>query len=60
MDEQILARIAIIATYDCVVLLCFAGLSIYFGKWWIILFSVLCLIKYNDNEDDLEEENKTC
>lgn len=31
------------AIKNSVVMICFAAVSIYFGKWWIILFSVLCL-----------------
>lgn len=31
------------AVKNSVVLLCFTSLAIHFDKWWIILFSVICL-----------------
>lgn len=29
--------------YNCIVLICFTALSIFFYKWWIILFALLFL-----------------
>lgn len=31
------------AVKNSIVMICFAVVAIYFGKWWIILFSAICL-----------------
>lgn len=35
-----------IIIYNTIVIVCFAALSIFFTKWWIMLFTLLFLVSY--------------
>ena len=32
-----------VAIENSIIMICWAGLAIYFGKWWIALFAALCM-----------------
>lgn len=48
------------------ILACFTYLSIYFDRWWIILFAVLFVSEYKHNSDNkdikesIDESNDEC
>ena len=44
MSEE-LKLCAMVLAKNAVALMCFTGLAIYFGKWWIVLFAGLFLTK---------------
>ena len=31
-----------VALKNCVCIICWTALAVYFGKWWLALFSLLC------------------
>ena len=46
---------------NCITIICFTVLAIYFNKWWIILFSGLFHTEIKggyQSRDDSEESNK--
>jgi predicted secreted protein len=46
--------------YNLCVLLCFAGLALFFNKWWIIFFAILFIENYKHkdktNDDDTTDD----
>lgn len=48
-----------VAIINVIIMVCWTALAIYFGKWWIALFSALCFsyVKTSHTNDKEEEEN---
>ena len=38
---------------NCTVIIAFAVLAYLFGKWWIVLLSVLCMVKTKKGWDEI-------
>lgn len=48
--------------YNIVIVGIFAKIAMYFGKWWIILFSLLAMGSYKESSnknDETRKDNKT-
>ncbi len=58
MSEE-LKLCAMVLAKNAVALMCFTGLAIYFGKWWIVLFAGLFLtkIKKSGKKETSEDED---
>lgn len=37
---------------NSITLICFTILAIFFNKWWIVLFSILCFSNLGKDEED--------
>ena len=43
-----------VAIDNIIVMICWTALAVYFGKWWIALFAVLCFSQVKKKSDKAE------
>ena len=55
MSEELIAVISVLVT-DIIIFLGFVGLAIFFHKWWIVFFSALFLVTFNNKNNKRDKE----